>query len=104
MSFRIRTIPISTLAIDDENANCGTARGREMLGESLRKCGAGRSVLVDRQGRVIAGNKTLEAARAIGIKSTAVIETDGSSLVAVQRGDLDLRRDERASATSRREG
>jgi hypothetical protein len=30
------------------------------------------------------------------MKSIAVIETDGSSLVAVQRGDLDLKRDKKA--------
>jgi len=45
---------------------------------------------------VIAGNKTVEAARAAGLQSIAVIETDGSSLVAVQRGDLDLRKDKKA--------
>jgi hypothetical protein len=51
---------------------------------------------VDRQNRVIAGNKTIEAAFADGMKSITVIETDGSSLVAVQRGDLDLVRDKKA--------
>jgi DNA modification methylase len=51
---------------------------------------------VDRQNRVIAGNKTVEAAVAAGMKSIAVIETDGTSLVAVQRGDLDLKRDKKA--------
>ena len=81
---------------DEKNANKGTKRGRELLEESLEKYGAGRSVVVDRQNRVIAGNKTVEAARAAGMKSIAVIETDGSSLVAVQRGDLDLKRDKKA--------
>jgi hypothetical protein len=51
---------------------------------------------VDRHHRVIAGNKTVEAAVAAGMKSIAVIETDGSLLVAVQRGDLDLKRDKKA--------
>jgi len=45
---------------------------------------------------VISGNKTVEAARAAGMTSIAVIETDGSSLVAVQRGDLDLKKDKKA--------
>jgi hypothetical protein len=58
--------------------------------------GAGRSVLVDRHDRVIAGNKTVEAARAAGMESIIVIETDGSSLVAVRRGDLDLETDKKA--------
>jgi hypothetical protein len=89
-------MPISQLVLDDKNANKGTKRGRELLGESLEKYGAGRSVVVDRNNRVIAGNKTVEAARAAGLNSITVIETDGTSLVAVQRGDLDLRKDKKA--------
>jgi len=93
---RVRIVPISRLVLDEKNANKGTKRGRELLEESLGRYGAGRSVVVDRRDRVIAGNKTVEAARAAGIEFIAVIETDGSSLVAVQRGDLDLKRDKKA--------
>jgi len=93
---RVRIVPIAQLILDEANANKGTKRGRELLGESLEKYGAGRSVVVDRHDRVIAGNKTVEAAVAAGMKSIAVIETDGSSLVAVQRGDLDLMKDKKA--------
>jgi DNA modification methylase len=93
---KLRVIPIAELVLDEKNANKGTKRGRELLGESLEKYGAGRSVVLDRRDRVIAGNKTIEAARAAGMKSVAVIESDGSSLVAVQRGDLDLKRDKKA--------
>ena len=84
MKPKIRTLPIAQLILDEKNANKGTKRGRELLEESLEKYGAGRSVLVDRLNRVIAGNKTVEAARAPGMKSVFVIETDGSSLVAVR--------------------
>jgi hypothetical protein len=52
--------------------------------------------VVDRYHRVIAGNKTVEAARAAGMESITVIETDDSSLVAVQRADLDLKKDKTA--------
>ena len=96
MRARIRTVPISALVLDVENANKGRRRGRELLEASLDKYGAGRSVLVDRHDRVIAGNKTVEAARAAGMESITVIETDGSSLVAVRRGDLDLKKDKKA--------
>jgi hypothetical protein len=80
---------IADLTPDDKNANLGTERGLGMLEESLRKYGAGRSILADRQGRVIAGNKTLERAADLGL-GVRVIETDGSELVVVQRTDLDL--------------
>jgi hypothetical protein len=92
----IRIVPITQLVLDDKNANKGTSRGRELLARSLETYGAGRSVVVDCHNRVIAGNKTVEAARTAGMTSIAVIETDGSSLVAIQRGDLDLKRDRKA--------
>ena len=80
---------IEDLQHDIRNANKGTQRGRGMVEASLREVGAGRSIVTDREGRVIAGNKTLEAAADIGL-GIRVIETDGSELVVVQRNDLDL--------------
>lgn len=80
---------IGDLQLDKANANRGTQRGRAMVEASLREAGAGRSILADRDGRVIAGNKTLGAATEIGLK-VRVVETDGTELVVVQRTDLDL--------------
>ena len=81
---------LSDLTPDPCNANAGTERGAYMLETSLRKYGAGRSILLDKHGRVIAGNKTLNEAAAIGLEDVIVIRTDGKRLVAVQRDDLDL--------------
>ena len=53
-------------------------------------------MLVDREGRVIAGNKTVETARSTGMTKIAVIETEGDTLVAVQRRDLDLKKHPKA--------
>jgi hypothetical protein len=58
----VHIVPITQLILDAKNANKGTKRGRELLGDSLEKYGAGRSVVVDRHYRVIARIKTLEAA------------------------------------------
>ena len=82
MKPKIRIVALSKLILDDANANVGTKRGRELLAKSLAKYGTGRSVLVDKNNRVIAGNKTVEQARAAGMKSIAVIEGDGSDIVA----------------------
>jgi hypothetical protein len=84
------SVDIESLIFDQSNANKGNARGRKMLGKSLKQHGAGRSILVDKHGKVIAGNKTLEQAIAAGHKEVLVVQTDGSQLVAVQRTDLDL--------------
>ncbi|MGA7920916.1 MAG: hypothetical protein WCA38_14740 [Candidatus Acidiferrales bacterium] len=78
MKPHLRVVPICKLVLDEKNATKGTKRGRELLEESLGKYGAGRSVVVDRNNHVIAGNKTVEAAVASGMKSISVIQTDGS--------------------------
>jgi len=88
--MKAKTVKISELTPDDINANKGTPRGSAMLEKSLREYGAGRSVLVDKAGRIIAGNKTIEAAGSIGLEDAVMVETDGSRVVIVKRTDLDL--------------
>ena len=80
---------IEDLRPDAKNANRGTERGLAILEDSLRKYGAGRSILVDKDGEVIAGNKTLEVAAALDLP-VRVVKTNGTELVVVQREDLDL--------------
>jgi hypothetical protein len=66
-----------------------------MIENSLRNVGAGRSIVLDKHGKIIAGNKTVENAGAIGLEDVIVVQTDGTKLVAVQRMDLDLAKGER---------
>lgn len=87
---------IGDLVPDDRNANKGTERGNAMIEHSLRRYGADRSILIDKNGKIIAGNKTVENAGLIGLEEVVVVPTDGSKLVAVQRTDLDLDADPRA--------
>ena len=86
----IKKIKITDLVQDDRNLNRGNARGKELIETSVGRFGAGRSVLIDKNNRIIAGNKTQEAAIAKGIKDVIVVETDGTQLVAVKRNDVDL--------------
>jgi hypothetical protein len=92
----VRVTTVADLTPDPENANRGTERGAAMLETSLRRYGAGRSLLIDSKGVVIAGNKTLEQAGQMGMEDVLVIQTDGTKLVAVQRMDLDMAADPRA--------
>src|SRR4051794_9894410 len=87
---------LSDLKQDNNNANTGTFRGKQVLSRSIRELGAGRSVLVDRNGKLIAGNKTAEAAADIGMEDVVLVQSDGTKLVVVQRTDLDLDTDTRA--------
>jgi hypothetical protein len=84
-----RLTSIADLTPDPYNANRGTRRGHALLERSLERTGAGRSIVVDREGRIIAGNKTWEEAGQLGFE-IEVVKTDGTKLVVVQRTDLDL--------------
>jgi len=81
---------IDSLIPDDKNFNKGTEYGDHLMDESLRKFGLGRSVLLDKNDRIIAGNKTTEKAAELGFEKVVVVETDGNTLVAVKRNDIDL--------------
>ncbi len=83
------------IVTDPNNANKGTVRGDGMLERSLEQYGAGRSVLVDKHGVLIAGNKTFSKAQELGIP-VQVIESDGRTLYAIKRTDLDLTTDQAA--------
>lgn len=51
---------VTDLTPDKRNANKGTERGLKALDHSLRQYGAGRSLLVDKHGRIIAGELRFE--------------------------------------------
>lgn len=90
MAGKITETNIEALQQDDKNFNKGTKKGRKLIDKSIRKFGAGRSILLDKNNRIIAGNKTHELAREAGIKKVIVIDAKPDELVAVRRGDVDL--------------
>lgn len=59
-----------------------------MQSESFSRFGAGRSIVIDENGMILAGHGATQAAADIGIREVIVVPTDGSTLVAVQRTDL----------------
>lgn len=81
---------IESLVPDNKNFNKGTEYGNHLMDESLRKFGLGRSILLDKNDRIISGNKTAEKAAELGFENVLVVETDGNTLVAVKRKDVDL--------------
>lgn len=81
---------IESLVPDNKNFNKGTEYGDHLMDNSLRQFGLGRSILIDKNDRIIAGNKTAEKAAEIGFESVLIVETDGNTLVAVKRKDIDL--------------
>lgn len=75
------------IKFDKKNYRKHSDKNKAMISKSLSECGAGRSILIDSEGEIIAGNGVYEQAKAKGIP-VKVVETDGSELVVVKRTDL----------------
>ena len=90
MDDKITRGKLHDLIQDDRNLNKGTERGQQLIEKSLREFGAGRSILLDKNNRIIAGNKTHKNAELAGLDDVIIVETDGTKLVAVKRTDVDL--------------
>jgi hypothetical protein len=82
------------------NHNLGSERGLQMIEASFNQYGAGRSLLADKNGVLIAGNQSQAGALEAGFEDVIEVETDGKSVVVVKRRDLDLSTDKQAVALS----
>lgn len=81
---------IADLRFDDKNFNRHTSYGMSLLEKSLRENGAGRSILIDKDNNIIAGNGIVESAGQIGLENVKIVETTGDEIIAVKRTDLTL--------------
>lgn len=72
---------------DSRNYRKHGEKNQALINKSLSECGAGRSILTDSEGNIIAGNGIYEQAQKLNIP-VKIVETDGSELVVVQRTDL----------------
>jgi ParB-like chromosome segregation protein Spo0J len=79
---------ISALKQDPKNARKRTAQSKHLIQESLNRYGAARSIVIDETDRILAGNGTIEGAKAAGISKVRIIETDGDEIIAVRRVGL----------------
>lgn len=85
-----KTGNIKDLTYDSKNFNRHSEFGMGLLEKSVSKFGMGRSILVDKNNRIIAGNGITETAGNIGIEQVRFIDTDGQEIIAVRRNDIDL--------------
>lgn len=79
---------INNLKSDHKNARKRTDRSAALIAESLKRYGAARSIVIDEEGRILAGNGTVEGAKKAGINKVRIIETEGDELIAVRRSGL----------------
>jgi DNA modification methylase len=81
-------LSLAALVADPHNRRKHNARNLAMVAESLAAVGAARSIVIDEDNVILAGNGVTSAAAAAGIERVRVIEADGDELVAVRRRNL----------------
>lgn len=75
------------IKFDKRNYRKHNDKNKQLIKKSLKDCGTGRSILIDKEGEIIAGNGVYEQASKLKIP-VKVIETDGKELIAIKRTDL----------------
>ena len=79
---------LADLTPDPRNARKHNPRNVGMLERALNEVGAARSIVIDENGVVLAGNATIEAAGRLGMERVQVVDADGETIVAVRRTGL----------------
>jgi len=79
---------ISDLTPDAQNAKAHNPRNVGMIVNALHEVGAARSIVIDEDGNILAGNATIEAAVEAGIENLQIVDVDGETVVAVRRKGL----------------
>lgn len=89
MAKRGQTIPLSDIMPDPGNVRIHDERNQRAIRASLTRFGPGRSIVLDGNNIVRAGNGTLEQCPAAGIDEVLVVEPKPNQIVAVRRPDWD---------------
>jgi hypothetical protein len=79
---------LSDLKQDHKNARKRTQTSASLLQESLQRYGPARSIVIDEDNRILAGNGTVEAAINLGIDGLRIIDAAPDELIAVRRTGL----------------
>ena len=85
---KIKTV--HDLEFDKQNFNKGNEQGKALIKKSITEHGTGRSILVDKNAKIIAGNKTTENFKELGFEKVKIVKAMPDELVVVQRDDIDL--------------
>ena len=86
----IKEAKLTDLVPDNLNANKHSEYGMHLLEKSISELGLGRSIVVDKNNRIIGGNGVVEVAALLGLEECIVVPTNGKQLVVVKREDVDI--------------
>jgi hypothetical protein len=78
---------MNKIKTDTRNYRVHGEKNLRLIGKSLTDCGAGRSILIDNEDCIIAGNGVYQKAQELNLP-VRIIESDGTELIAIKRTDL----------------
>lgn len=81
------TMKAPEIKFDHRNYRKHSEQNKKVIKKSLKELGAGRSVVIDADDTLVAGNGVYEQAQKLKMP-VRVVETDGSELVVVKRTDI----------------
>jgi len=79
---------LADLKPDLANARAHNPRNIGMIADALQQVGAARSIVVDEDNVILAGNGVVQAAAKAGIRNVRIIEAEGDEIIAVRRSNL----------------
>ena len=88
--IKVEVVEVDELIQDDKNFNKGCEQGAQLIERSFKEFGAGRSVFIDKDNRLVGGNKAQKGFKAAGKKKVIIVDSDADTLVAVRRKDVSL--------------
>ena len=86
--MKIAEVDLTDLLPDPRNARRHTPENIRAIKHALETVGPGRSLVLDDENVVLAGNGVAEAALAAGFRKVVVLEADGETVIAVRRSGL----------------
>lgn len=95
---------IGDLTPDPRNPRKHGQRNIGTIVKSLEEVGAGRSIVIDEDNVILAGNGLIEAAGIAGIERLRVVEADGNEIIAVRRSGLTDKQKKRFAVLDNRAG
>lgn len=94
---------LNTLTPDPMNVREHGDVNQARIRQSLAEVGAGRSILIGRNRKILAGHGVVEQAKSLGFK-LKIVKGDADTLIAVQRDDLTPEQEVRAALWDNRAG
>ena len=73
--IKAEIVDIDDLIPDNHNFNRGTEEGARLIERSFKDYGAGRSVLIDRNNRLVGGNKAQKGFKGAGFRKVVIVDS-----------------------------